>query len=329
MISTREGRRSRSSLGRHPDARIVDVAHTLVSIGDFSRMTHLTVKALRYYHDVGVLEPADIDPDSGYRRYSTEQVPVAQVVRRLRDLDMPIDAVREVVSAPDVEARNAAIADHLSRMEDQLAQTRSAVASLRSLLQPVKRGEREIEFRSTAPMQALAISARTSLADALAFVAGAVTEILATGKELGLGEPGVPGALFFEDVFEKDVGELVAFVPFERSATPGDRGGHGHGHGDGDGHGDGVAVGAAAGAVPGRADWYEVPGGEWAVLLHTGTHDDLDTAYAEAGSFVASRAIGVTGAIREDFLVSRLQTPDPDAWRTEVWWPVFRTAASA
>ncbi|WP_168203801.1 MerR family transcriptional regulator [Humibacter ginsenosidimutans] len=116
------------------------MAHTLVSIGDFSRMTHLTVKALRYYHDVGVLTPAAIDPDSGYRRYSTEQVPVAQVVRRLRDLDMPIDAVRDVVSAPDVAARNAAIAEHLSRMEEQLAQTRSAVTSLRTLLQPVKRG---------------------------------------------------------------------------------------------------------------------------------------------------------------------------------------------
>ncbi|MHA7985182.1 MerR family transcriptional regulator [Rathayibacter sp. CAU 1779] len=291
------------------------MAHSLVSIGDFSRMTHLTVKALRYYHDVGVLAPADIDPDSGYRRYSTEQVPVAQVVRRLRDLDMPIDAVREVVSAPDVESRNAAIADHLSRMEQQLAQTRSAVASLRSLLQPVKRGGREIEFRFSVPTPALAIGTRASLGDALAFVAGAVTEILATGQELELGEPGVPGALFFEDVFEKDSGELVAFVPFERPTAPG--------------AGDGVAAGTLPSTVPGRADWYEVPGGEWAVLLHTGTHDDLDTAYAEAGAFVASRAIGVAGAIREDFLVSRLQTPDADAWRTEVWWPVFRTAASA
>ncbi len=40
---------------------------TLVSIGDFSRMTHLSIKALRFYHDQGLLEPTRIDPDSGYR----------------------------------------------------------------------------------------------------------------------------------------------------------------------------------------------------------------------------------------------------------------------
>ena len=38
----------------------------LLTIGDFSRMTFLTVKALRHYHDVGLLEPARTDPSSGY-----------------------------------------------------------------------------------------------------------------------------------------------------------------------------------------------------------------------------------------------------------------------
>lgn len=41
---------------------------TLITIGDFSRMTHLSVKALRHYHDVGLLEPVEVDPSSGYRR---------------------------------------------------------------------------------------------------------------------------------------------------------------------------------------------------------------------------------------------------------------------
>jgi hypothetical protein len=42
---------------------------TLVSIGDFSRMTFLSVKALCHYHEVGLLPPAEIDSDTGYRRY--------------------------------------------------------------------------------------------------------------------------------------------------------------------------------------------------------------------------------------------------------------------
>jgi len=40
-----------------------------LSIGAFSRLTHLSVKTLRYYHEVGLLEPAVVDPDSGYRYY--------------------------------------------------------------------------------------------------------------------------------------------------------------------------------------------------------------------------------------------------------------------
>src|SRR5882757_5190417 len=93
----------------------------LVPIGDFSRMTHLSVKALRFYHDQGLLEPARIDPSSGYRFYDTGQVPVAQVIRRFRDLDMPLDQVRAVLKAPDLETRTKEIIAHLSAMEIEQA----------------------------------------------------------------------------------------------------------------------------------------------------------------------------------------------------------------
>ncbi|KAA1006630.1 MerR family DNA-binding transcriptional regulator, partial [Pseudonocardia sp. EV170527-09] len=42
-----------------------------VSIGDFALMSGLSRKALRHYHDIGILEPAHIDPDTGYRFYDT------------------------------------------------------------------------------------------------------------------------------------------------------------------------------------------------------------------------------------------------------------------
>ncbi len=91
-----------------------------LSIGDFSRMTFVSVKALRHYHEIGLLAPAWVDPDSGYRHYTVAQVPVAQVIRRLRDLGMPLDDIGTVVQSPDVGIRNAAIAAHLRRMEGQL-----------------------------------------------------------------------------------------------------------------------------------------------------------------------------------------------------------------
>ena len=99
---------------------------TGLSVGDFSRATHLSVKTLHHYHQVGLLEPATVNPDTGYRYYSAGQIPTAQVIRRLRDLEMPVADVKAVLAAPDAPARNALIAAHLNRLEAGLAQTRAA-----------------------------------------------------------------------------------------------------------------------------------------------------------------------------------------------------------
>jgi DNA-binding transcriptional MerR regulator len=87
-------------------------------IGDFSRATHLSVKMLRHYHEIGLLEPVDVDLETGYRRYATEQIVTAQIIRRFRDLDMPLKDIQIVVRAPDVETRNRVIANHLARLDD-------------------------------------------------------------------------------------------------------------------------------------------------------------------------------------------------------------------
>src|ERR1700712_5953506 len=99
---------------------------TALSIGDFSRITHLSVKTLRRYHDSGLLEPAEVDPFTGYRYYTTSQVPTAQVIRRFRDLGMPVKEVAEVLATADPSARSSLIAVHLRRLESQLELTREA-----------------------------------------------------------------------------------------------------------------------------------------------------------------------------------------------------------
>jgi DNA-binding transcriptional MerR regulator len=157
----------------------------LVPIGDFSRMTHLSVKALRFYHDQGLLEPARIDPSSGYRFYHSGQVPVAQVIRRFRDLDMPLDQVKAVLRAPDVETRTKEIIAHLSAMETKLAELQMSVSSLRALLEgPVVRTE--VEFRSIPPARALAVRGTVSTAEAWAWGTDVFSEIYGRIEQAGL-----------------------------------------------------------------------------------------------------------------------------------------------
>src|ERR1700742_4110332 len=126
-----------------------------VTIGDFSRASHLSVKTLHHYHEVGLLEPSEVDPDNGYRYYSEAQIPVAQVIRRLRALQMPGADVRSVLAAPDADARNRLIVEHLDRLELELARTRAAVGELRSLLGPET--PPPIEHRTVPPTPAVGI----------------------------------------------------------------------------------------------------------------------------------------------------------------------------
>jgi DNA-binding transcriptional MerR regulator/effector-binding domain-containing protein len=281
---------------------------TLLTIGEFSRMTHLSVKALRHYHDVGVLEPAAIDRFTGYRSYEASQVPSAQVIRRLRDLGMPLDSIRSVLAAPDVDSRNREIAAHLSRMERQLEQTQSAVAGLRALLEgpPVRPA---VELRTIPAVTALAIQEMVGVPGFMEWGTSASEVLVDALAATGLTPAGTFGALFPGDFFELEHAELTLFLPV--SVAGGD-------------------AGAAVGRLPGgRVKLREIPGVEAAVAVHEGAADDIDRTYGALGTAVAERAIGVDGPIREYHLVGFADTDDESLHRTEVCWPVFLTATPA
>ena len=131
---------------------------TGLTIGEFATLSHLSVRTLRRYHEAGLLQPAEVDPHTGYRYYATTQVPTAQVIRRFRELGMPVREVGEVLATTDPQARSALIAAHLERLENQLGQTRAAVTSLRRLLQPAS-PPIQVEIRAAEAVTAAAIGA--------------------------------------------------------------------------------------------------------------------------------------------------------------------------
>jgi DNA-binding transcriptional MerR regulator len=280
---------------------------TMLTIGDFSRMTHLSVKALRHYHDMGVLEPAAVDPFTGYRSYDTSQVGSAQVIRRLRDLGMPLDSIAAVLAAPDLEARNREIASHLTRMERQLEQTQASVAALRALLTgPAVRPA--IELRAIAAVTALAVREVVDAAELNDWGSEAFDALAAALAAAGLTAASAYGGLFDGDFFELERSEVTAFVPVTSETG---------------------LVGAGVGLDPGgRVRLLEIPAVEAAVAVHEGAFSEIDRTYAALGEVVAERAIGVDGPIREYYLVSSADTDDVGKHRTEVCWPVFRTGAA-
>jgi DNA-binding transcriptional MerR regulator len=99
-------------------------ARQLLSIGRFAAITGLTVTALRHYDEVGLLAPAHVDPATGYRWYETGQAPRADVIRRLRAVDLPLDEVAAVVDAVGDADRVRALLDvHERRLTERAAAT--------------------------------------------------------------------------------------------------------------------------------------------------------------------------------------------------------------
>ncbi len=75
-----------------------------VSIGEFARRSRLSVKALRLYDELGVLEPARIDEGSGYRYYDVAQLEAARLVAMLRQLDLSLSEIRDLLACAPAEA---------------------------------------------------------------------------------------------------------------------------------------------------------------------------------------------------------------------------------
>jgi DNA-binding transcriptional MerR regulator len=266
---------------------------TMVTIGQFSKMTYLSVKALRHYHDVGLLEPTAVDSLSGYRLYSTHQVATAQAIRRFRDLDMPLDRIRAVLAAPDAASRNEAILVHLRDMQEQLARTQTTVASLQALLEDVE-SPPAVELRSVPAIPALVIAEPVGFDECAAWLGGALAELHEELRDAGIDPAGPDGALYPDEFFEHGAGRVMAFVPVGGRPLP------------------------QAQARTARATRREIPGGDLAVMVHAGPFDDIDRTYGALGTAVAERGIAAPGPIREHYLADG---------RAEVCWPVVGPAA--
>jgi DNA-binding transcriptional MerR regulator len=278
-------------MGRVPD---------YLPIGDFSRATHMTVKTLRHYHQIGLLEPAEVDPHTGYRRYATSQIPAAQVIRRFRDLDMPLEEIQQVLSAPDLRTRNERIAAHLGRLEKDLGRTQDAVASLRDLLTPPPPGDvpASIELRSVPAVPAAVITDVVTAEESAAWLQGALGELRATlaARNAPVAD-GPAGGVYADEVFTRHRGQVTIFVP-------------------------------CAGPVrrTGRVAPAQIPAAELAVIEHRGSPADIDRSYGALAVYVARHALAVDGPIREYYLAGQGDIPDTSQWRTEIGWPIFRTS---
>ncbi|MFF0374947.1 DNA polymerase III subunit beta family protein [Actinoplanes missouriensis] len=149
-------------------------------IGDAARASGLSVSALRYYDGAGVLVPAVVDPVTGYRRYTAEQITAARLIAGLRRVGMPVaDIAQAVQNLSDPSRVRGRLAAHLARLEAGLADARRELLRLHALLDLEENLMTRLTLSTTALCAAL---------DAVRFAAAAATDPIPPGVLFETGE---------------------------------------------------------------------------------------------------------------------------------------------
>lgn len=95
-------------------------------IGMFSKINKVTVKTLRYYDEVGLLKPAYVDDENGYRYYTSEQLPIIHKIKTLRQIGFTIDEINLILKGVRIENifenRKKELEDEILKSKKQLSQ---------------------------------------------------------------------------------------------------------------------------------------------------------------------------------------------------------------
>ena len=188
-----------------------------MTIGVFARRSRLSAKALRLYDRLGLLEPASVDPVSGYRSYAVGQLQDARLISRLRRLDMPLDVIGRVLRTDE--------AQRLDVVTGWWARVEADTAARRELVRFLTRHERgtpmsEVQVRQVAEQQVLTEQRHITVDGLTAFISEGFGRLMQAADRIG-GATGAAMVIYHGEVDEDGDGPVELCVPVGGDAGPG------------------------------------------------------------------------------------------------------------
>jgi DNA-binding transcriptional MerR regulator/effector-binding domain-containing protein len=188
---------------------------SLLSIGAFARRSRLSPKALRLYDRMGVLPPADVNPENGYRRYRESQLATARLISMLRRLDMPLAQVAELLATPD-EQRGDSLVAYWETVERRLAGQRELLVYLLIKLAGKERSYDmyEIRERDVAEQLVLTEQRHTTVNGLTDWLGDSLGRQHNIAEQVG-GAAGPSLVIYHGEVNEESDGPVEVCVPIE------------------------------------------------------------------------------------------------------------------
>jgi DNA-binding transcriptional MerR regulator/effector-binding domain-containing protein len=243
------------------------------SIGEFSMMTGLTVKTLRFYHDKGILIPFLVDPQTGYRHYEARQIEKARVVTLLRGLEFSLEQIGELLSNYDDEAD---ILDFLERhraiLKEKVRRYRGMVDSLEEIIHKEREARMAVQngtFAVTEKMLEPQLIAGVRMKGRYSECGKGFAQI---GRALGRYISGKCFLLHYDTEYREEDAQFEACMPVRQAKDA-----------------DGISV-------------RELSGGRCVSLLHQGPYEKLGQSYAKILAHIKEKRYKTLLPTREVYL---------------------------
>lgn len=266
----------------------------LLAIGRFSRMSRLSIKALRLYDEQGLLAPWWVDPASGYRYYRASQARDAEAIRILRMVDMPLDQIRELLAEGDPEFTVKRLAMHRERLAERLADQERMLRFLERL---IDRGGAivpyDITTKQTADQHVASLRMATRLAVIGEDIATGFAGLMRALAHASTQPAGAPFIIFHDVIDEQANGDIEICIP----------------------------IGTQVDASHDEVDFKSVPGGTVAVTTHHGPYDEISPAYHTVTGWIQDHGHQIAGPPREIYL-NDPRSVIPDDLLTEIQFPI-------
>lgn len=194
----------------------MDLQKDLLSIGAFASMTRLSIKALRLYDQLDLLQPRHVDPQTGYRFYGIDQLSSARMIRNMREMDMPLATIRQVLAALTSSPAQAEelMQEYADMRERQVKQIRVQVQQfIQQIRQEQNPMSLEVNVKQLAPQRVLSVTHHikvNKLDDTIRESLDAMDGIL---KEQKVEAASAPFGIFHGAINEQEDGPIEICLP--------------------------------------------------------------------------------------------------------------------
>lgn len=271
----------------------------MIRIGEFSKLSQVSIKTLRYYDEMGLFKPIDVDHFTGYRYYSASQLPRLNRILALRDLGFSLDQIAQVLDeGVSPQQLRGMLRLKRAELQEHIASEQARLARVEARLNTIDKEDTMTEYDVVIKQieSQLVAGVRDTLSS-YPEVGRLFPEVYSHLAHHGVSGPDLVGAaIWHDDEFKtSDIdGEAVVFL---KQAIP----------------------------EGGQVKIHELPGATMASVIHKGAYNTFNQAYEAVLRWIEANGYRIVGPNREVYLYcTQPVRQDDDSYVTEIQFPVAK-----